>query len=282
MHRSLRRIALPAALTLLLLMLAGPARGTPTLQRVDVPMTCFPAPDAPTVPPCLVPTGLDPDTLDGTSGRLVLKTRTDKTSVVTISLDGLDPAWVVTAWVSYYFPGPGVEPPNPIFGTADGPGVAAVSAPLASTTSAFTEGMGPEPNQVSIVSNGTGSLHLVLDYDPLRAGEGPLRNDLTIIEQAVAPEGNPAWQPLCCGGVVQAVGSSFLRVFDESGFQVLDADGVPELVRSPVPVAFIVLVIHLDGTTHGINPGVPVFPFPGVPATAGDHYVLGIFDLSAL
>lgn len=281
MHRSfVRRFAIPATLSALVLLVAGPAQGT--VHRFDVPMTCFPAPDAPATPPCLVPAGLDPATLDGTSGRMVLKTRADGATSVMISLDGLDPAWVITAWVSYYFPGPGVIPPDPVFGTAEGPGVAAVSAPLAPTTAAFTEGMGPEPNQMTVKSNGEGFLWLVLDYDPLRAGQGPLRNDLVFTEQTAAPEGSAAMQPECCGSAIQAVGSSYLRVFDEDGFQVLDAAGAPELVRSPVPVAFVVLVIHLDGTTHGINPGVPVFPFPGVPASAGDHYVLGLFDLSDL
>ena len=132
-------------------------------------------------------------------------------------------------------------------------------------------------------SNGKGTLQVTLDYNPLEAGQGPLRNTLVVIDQVDAPAGSGAEQGTCCGGLVQAVGSSYLRRFDPvTGFQLLDDDGRPELLRSPVPVAFMLLVIHIDGTTHGINPGLPIFPFPGVPFTVGDHFVLGIFDLQDL
>ena len=248
--------------------------------KADVPMTCFPAPGAPTSPPCIVPAGLDPGLLDGTSGMLKIQVAKDGSTGVVFEAEGLEPDWIITAWVSYYFPGPGVSPPDPIFGTSTGQGVAGVSAPVAPTTAAFTEGLGLEPNQMVVGSNGKGVLKMDLDYNPLEAGQGPLRNTLTNTQQADAPAGSPAEQPLCCDGKVQAIGSSYLRAFDASGFQILDANGFPELVRSPVPVAFMLLIIHTDGMTHGINPGLPIFPFPGVHAGAGDHYVLGIFDLS--
>jgi hypothetical protein len=43
--------------------------------------------------------------------------------------------------------------------------------------------------------------------------------------------------------------------------------------------AVLALVVHIDETTHGISAGVPIIPAPGVPATSGDHYTLGLFDL---
>ncbi len=264
------------------LMMVSPAVRADALTRVEVPMTCFPAPGAPEAPPCVVPVGLDAGMLDGTSGDLELTEEEDGTIKVEFSAEGLDPDWVITAWIAYYYPGPGVVPPDPIFGTETESGIAGVSAPAAPTTAGFTEGMGLEPNQMVIDAEGSGRLEVVLDYNPLQAGEGPLRNTLANTHQADAPAGGVAEQPTCCGASVQPVGSSYLRVFDSDGLQILDENRRPELVRSPVPVAFMLLVIHTDGTTHGINPGLPIFPFPGMPAFVGDHFVLGIFDLSDL
>ncbi len=271
-----------------LLVVASPAVGnteqphSAVAEKYEIPMTCFPAPGAPQVPPCLVPGGLDPGTLDGTSGELKLLIFEDGTARAEFKAKGLDPSWVITAWVSYFFPGPGVVPPDPIFGGPATPPVAGVSAPVASTDAGFTEGLGLEPNQMVVRSGGRGKLEVVLDYNPLQADQGPLRNVLVATQQGDAPPGSPAEQPTCCTGVLQSVGSSYLRAFDANGFQVLDADGHPEIVRSPVPVEFMLLVIHVDGITHGINPGLPIFPFPGVPAVVGDHFVLGIFDLSEI
>jgi hypothetical protein len=43
----------------------------------------------------------------------------------------------------------------------------------------------------------------------------------------------------------------------------------------------IALVVHIDGTTHGISTGIPIPPIPGTSASVGDHYTLGLFDLRA-
>ncbi len=277
-RRFLPRIVALAVAVLAMIATVGPAVGDEEL-KLEIPMTCFPAPGAPQEPPCLVPVGLDPDTLDGTSGELKLKVARDGTTRVEFKAAGLDPNWVITAWISYFFPGPGVTPPHPIFGGPGTPPIGAVSAPVAPTDAGFTEGLGLEPNQMIIGKNGVGKLNVTLDYNPLQPDEGPLRSALDTTNQAAAPAGSVAEQPLCCGGVIQPIGGSYLRVFDANGFQVIGADGRPELVRSPVPVEFMLLVIHTDDTTHGIDPGLPIFPFPGVPAAAGDHFVLGIFDL---
>ena len=168
------------------------------------------------------------------------------------------------------------------------PALAGVSAPLAPTYAGFTEGLGPEPNQFELNdSGGKARLRTTLDFNPLLPFEGPLRNDLVITNQVDAPAGSGAEQPLCCpNGVpepmVQSVGASFLRSFDmNTGFQNLDASGKPILIRSPLPVAFIAIVAHVDKTTHGINPGVPILPVPGLSVTTGDHFLVGIFDLRA-
>jgi hypothetical protein len=144
--------------------------------------------------------------------------------------------------------------------------------------------LAPEPNEFVALPNGKYRLVVELDYNPLLPFKGPLRGDLVVTNQAAAPAGSGAEQPPCCAtaSVIQPIGASFLRAFDlQTGFQELDADGRPVLVRSPLPVAFLAVVVHVDRTTHGINPGIPILPIPGTPVSVGDHFLLGIFDLRA-
>ncbi len=289
----MQRTALTLVLALVASLLPSPALAEPPLVDAVVEMTCFPPPPAPgqepglgPPPPCTLPAGLPPEFASPEpSGRLHLVVAADDTARLDIRLEGLAPDLVVTAWVSYFFP-PGPAP-HPIFAPA-GPGlppVAAVSAPLAATTSAFTEGLGPEPNQFLNLPGGRARLSLTLDYNPLRGGQGPLRNGLSVPNQGAAPAGSGAEQRACCpdGSAPQPVGASFLRRYDPvTGFPLLAADGRPELLRSPVPVAFLALVVHVDRTTHGISPGIPILPRPGAPVTGGDHFLLGLFDLRPL
>lgn len=258
-----------------------------TYIDATIDMTCFPPPPAPgeepgigSPPPCLLPAGIDSEFISpAPEGVLNLKVKNDGTAVFNMHLQGLAPDLVLTAWTSYYFPGGPV--PDPIFN------LAGVSAPLAPTYAAFTEGLGPEPNQFEINPNGKTNLRVELDYNPLLAGQGPLRNELVNTTQTDAPPGSDAEQPLCCPDgfpvpIPQPIGSSLLRSFDlNTGFQNLDAFGRPVLIRSPLAVAFIAIVAHVDKTTHGINPGVPILPIPGLSVTTGDHFLVGIFDLRA-
>ena len=265
-----------------------------TLDAI-IDMTCFPPPpdegEEPGIgppPPCALPDGLDSKFISpNPSGQARLKVKDDDTAEVEIELEGLAPGLTITAWTAYFFP------PNPpsdsvydIFRPiGDGlPSLAGVSAPLAPTNAAFTEGLGREPNQFT--TNGDkAKLVVELDYNPLKPDQGLLRNEAGLVTQAAAPDGSLAEQPVCCpdGFPVprpQPIGGSFLRQFDqETGLPVLGADGRPELVRSPVPVVVIALVVHIDETTHGISAGIPIPPIPGISAASGDHYTLGLFDL---
>lgn len=260
-----------------------------------VDMTCFPPPNPggePGIgppPPCLLPADLDPEFVSpNPSGKAHVVVNADGTTQVDIKLTGVDPDLVLTAWTSYFFPGGPI--PHPVFESlgAGQPAIAGVSAPLSPTYAGFTEGLGPEPNQFEINANGVARLRVDLDFNPLLPDEGPLRNDLVITNQGDAPAGSGFEQPLCCPNglpapTLQSVGSSLLRTFDmNTGFQILDETGKPVLARSPLAVAFIAIVVHIDKTTHGINPGVPILPIPGISATTGDHFLLGIFDLRAL
>jgi hypothetical protein len=236
----------------------------------------------------VLPQGLDPRFISpNPSGQAHLLVKDDDTAEIVISLRGLAPDLVVTAWLAYFFPPAPV--PDPIFAPI-GPGlppVAGVAVPLAPTTAAFTEGRGREPNQFFTYGH-RGILLARLDYNPLKPAQGPLRNEASQVTQAAAPVGSDAAQPVCCpnGFPVprpQPIGASFLRVFDPAtGLQRLGADGRPVLLRSPVPAVVIAIVVHIDATTHGISAGIPIPPRPDLAATSGDHYTLGLFDLRAL
>lgn len=263
------------------------------LVDATLAMTCFPPPPPPGTPPgigapppCIFPQELDPKFVSpNPSGQAQVLVRDDDTARIRINLKGLAPHLVVTAWLAYYFP-PGPTP-APIFGGSGLPAVAGVAVPLAPTHAAYTEGLSREPNQF-VIHGDRGRLVAQLDYNPLKPGQGPLRNELAPVTQAAAPAGSSAAQPVCCpmGFPIprpQPIGASLLRVFDQiSGLPLLGADGRPQLLRSPVPAVVIAIVVHIDETTHGISAGIPIPPIPGIPATAGDHYTLGLFDLRAL
>lgn len=287
-----RLVAAPILLaSLIAVLIAAAPSAHARAPFIEVPMTCFPPPPPPgeppglgPAPPCVLPTGLDPRFVPpAPEGRARLWIRPDGTARARIDLEGLAPDLLITAWASYFFPGG--PAPHPIFAPTEGAaGTAAVSVPLAATTARFSEGLSREPNQLQNLPEGRAFLLATLDWNPLEPGEGPLRNGLRETDQADAPPGSGAEQPPCCpdlpAPVFQGVGASFLRVFDPAtGFQRIGPDGRPELVRSPLSVAFIAVVVHIDETTHGISPGIPILPIPGMPATAGDHFLLGLFDL---
>ncbi len=281
-----RYIALISTLTIFLLF-AGATKtfaGTNKNRVYKINMTCFPPPPSPgeqpgigSKPPCVLPDGIEPEFISRKPrGKAHVIVKENKTKFI-IQLKGLAPGMVITAWASYYFPtGPS---PHPIFD-----GVAATSIPLAPTTAGFTEGLGPEPNQFYTWPNGRAQLVVELDYNPLKAYQGPLRNDMVVIEQSAAPAGSGAEQPECCSpSEPQPIGSSLLRVFNQNtGYPIIDENGRQSLLRSPVPYSFIALVVHTDKTTHGIHPGIGILPIPGMPASSGDHFLLGMFDLRQL
>jgi hypothetical protein len=257
-------------------------------------MTCFPdlpadgsPPGIGPPPPCVLPVDVPPQFVSPNPvGRANFTLNADGSVSFNIRMKGLAPNLILTAWISYYFPGPpGTPVPDEIF--AGNPPIAAVSAPLAPTTAQFSNGLGNEPNKFFSDSSGSAQLVVTLDYDPFLSGQGPLRNGLSNVTQAAAPAGSIAFQPLCCPNGIpapsaQPIAASFLRAFDPlTGYQLVGENGRPELIRSPVPVAFLAIVAHLDRQTHGIVPGIPVPPAAGVSASVGDHFLVGMFDLRA-
>lgn len=195
----------------------------------------------------------------------------------------VDPNKDIVSFVPFPLP-PCTDPPCPSIWVPFA--AAAHSVPLARTGAGYTEGLGREPNQIVIDEAGNGGLTGKLDYNPLKPHQGPLRNGLANTHQSAAPAGSISFQPPCCGLVTlsgepahQPIGSSFLREFDPAtGFQKLEANGRPKLVRSPVPSVFISIISSLDKYSKGINPGLPYVPEL---LSFGDHVILGVFDLRA-
>lgn len=129
---------------------------------------------------------------------------------------------------------------------------------------------------------------MYLDYNPFKKGQVPLVNG-SFTTQGFVPLEFEAEQPDCCldsplGRLKTPIGSSFLRKFDpETGFQLRDANGRVETVRSPGRPIAAVLFVHIDGVTSGLVPGFPVPPFiPEAPVTAGSVYLLGVFPLGGI
>lgn len=274
-------------------LLAG-VRSQSFVVEEQVPVSCFSIDvTPPTGPektfydaPCNDPSGLPADVQSGSViGEAEIKVRDDNTAKIEIKLSGLNEDLAVTCWITYFFP-PGDGSEDVIFTD----GTAGVSYPLASTDASYTEGLGLEPNSFIYDSSSTATLLVELDYNPLLADQGPLRNTLVALTQEGGTNG--AEQPECCPAgppppttQFQAIGAASLRQFDANGFQTLDANGVPVLVRSPDRIAGLVIVAHTDKITHGIFPGAPIFPLdpeqgpPGSHMLSGDHYLIGIVDL---
>lgn len=253
-------------------------------------MLCFPPNDPQNTPPCPVPIGLDPSLIaPDPTGKLHLRVRENDTAVFTMNLGGLQEDMVVTAWF-VHFP-PNIPPPHPIFAPI-GPGLPSVAhadSPLTPTTARFSEGLSAEPNQFFIKENGSSRLKIHLDYNPLKSGQVPLVNNMSLVNQTIAPAGSGAEQPVCCpdfpaGPLPEPVGGSLLRKFDPvTGAQMKDENGRPMLIRSPIRPIVVAVIVHIDGTTSGVVPGVPIPPFlVNPPATTGTFYLLGLFPLAAL
>lgn len=285
--RTWRRFARPFGVVLLLLMTQPLAAGALHVAfEATVPMSCFPPPNGPE-PPCPLPVGLDPAlTPDNPTGSVRVRSFANGWSSTRIKLTGIPEDLRVTAWI-VFFP-PNVPPPHPIFGPA-GPGlppIALPNSPLAWTGAAFTEGLAREPNEFRVRRDGTARLDVLLDYDLMQANEVPLTNGMVLPNQGLAPIGSGAEQPPCCPNGFpfagpQLQGASLLRQFDQiTGRPLLDDDGRPLLLRSPLRTGALVIIGHHDGTTHGIYPGATIPPFiPGLSVEAGDNFVIGLFPL---
>lgn len=264
--------------------------GSSVVLNVDLSMRCFPPNNPANTPPCPVPIGLDSSLIaPDPSGLLRIKVRENDTSTFSMELNGLQKGMVVTTWF-IHFP-PNQAPPHPIFAPIEAglPSVALADSPMAATTASFSDGLSTEPNQIIIKANGSGRIKAKLDYNPLKSNQVPLVNNMTPVNQALAPEDSVADQDVCCadfpsGPKMEAVGGSYLRKFDPvTGFQLKDEKGRPMLIRSPGRPVAVAVFVHIDGTTSGVMPGVPTPPFlANPPATTGSFYLLGLFPLGAL
>ncbi|MCB1036515.1 MAG: hypothetical protein KDD47_22000 [Acidobacteria bacterium] len=185
--------SLAALLALLLVAgLGSTAAASPVVLDETVEMICFP-PQAMQPPPCPVPVGIDPDLVaPDPGGEMRIRVREDDQTTINVRLRGMSAHQVATAFF-VHFP-PNQPPPHPVFAPI-GPGlppVAHMDTPVAHTRARFSEGLGREPNGIPIRRNGDGHLWVELDYNPLKSGQVPLVNGMTLTQQGLAPAGSPA------------------------------------------------------------------------------------------
>eukprot|EP01083_Nonionella_stella_P150717 480578_1 len=142
-------------------------------------------------------------------------------------------------------------------------GYAVPFIPLSATTAAFTNGrdIWGEPNTVNTMNRkGDFQYSIDLDYNPLKAHQAPLTNQLSGIQQSAYcdMETLSDFPNLCqveykTSGKYTFVGMEYLREFDANGQQMLDQNGNAKIVRAPSALSMLVFVAHIDGLTHGIE-----------------------------
>lgn len=177
------------------------------------------------------------------------------------------PDLVLTAWVIWHLPGDPTVPA--VFKVADH------VSPCAPYTAAFTSGMSAkEPNRLRYFAKDKARLLARLNFNPTLPGEGPLTRYQYAFQKdvpGIQRTNLRMYEIPASGGRFVPTSSDYLRVYDrKTGFEKLDQNRRPVIVRSPLKAFAIAVVAHLDKTTHGVAPG-----YLGV-----DHYEIGSFKLS--
>lgn len=145
-------------------------------------------------------------------------------------------------------------------------------SPCAPFDAPFFSGLGREPNEFRYVSPTSAVLRARLNFNPTYANEGPLHRMVPCFQRDVPGiQRTPQRQfPNPRTGEFVPSASSFLRKYDPAtGFELRDADGRPELIRSPTRALAIIVASHLDRLTHGVTPG----------NFMTDHYDLMVFKI---
>lgn len=130
-----------------------------------------------------------------------------------------------------------------------------------------------EPNRFRYADKSTARFRTQLNFNPTYAGEGALTRFLYSFQKDVPGIQSTSWQQHAIagtGGRFVPTSSDYLRTYDpKTGWEVLDGNGRPVVVRSPLKAIGVAVVAHLDRTTHGIAPG-----YLGV-----DHFEIASFLL---
>ena len=125
---------------------------------------------------------------------------------------------------------------------ADHPGLVLARrvAPTFATVAGVTSGMGLDLNGVITNGKGNATLNIRLDYNLLETGASPVVA-ADLVEQ----------------GPERLVGGGWMRQYDDAtNRQLVDAEGLPELVRATAQG--ITMVGHVDNLTHGHTPGTDI------------------------
>lgn len=154
--------------------------------------------------------------------------------------------------------------------------VALGASPCAPFDASYSTGLGMDPNTFRYTTRNKAVLDVTLNFNPTYRFEGPLTRGSANLQASVPGIGMTRYRhyktpPGSEGnGVRIPTSSDYLRMYDRrTGFETLGMDGKPVVARSPVRSANVVVIAHVDRTTHGISPGIP-----GV-----DHFAVIFFPL---
>lgn len=199
-------------------------------------------------------------------GRMRVKDGETKFNFRLTGLDESKGPWIMTAWLIYKQEGL--------------PAFASHKLPLSDPEKGFCNGMCIEPNEFKRVERDGKSpvwkLSTSVPFDVRQAG-GPLVSK-QVLNQDEFTAGSIAEHHENVNGNLVPLGGDFLREFDETtGYQKLDSDGRPILVRSDNAAVSVLIVVHdgmslfqlhlfsglapnavfiADNLAHGVLPGL--------------------------
>lgn len=122
----------------------------------------------------------------------------------------------------------------------------------------YPGGLGKDPNRLEYAGPRRASLKVELDFNPTYPGEGPLTREISSFQYEVPGIQKTKYRQYeSKAGEFVPTSSDFLRVYNpETGYEKLDRNGIPLVLRSPVKAFWIEVDVHLDRTTHGISAGL--------------------------
>src|SRR5215469_4282832 len=203
-----------------------------------------------------------PHALTGQSGSVDITIRNGVTKLK-FSLGGLTPNAVHSAWLIFdtsKAPFSGTTEAtlgatDPVTGTF---ALVHPSSPATADTSAFTSGVGIDPNGFITDAQGSARFQKLINYDITQSQAAPVVLRMPVAAQSV-PEMDVSGSCVAGGSSTLGEESTYMRTYDTSGvpphFQQTNGPLAPKLVRGQV--LLLLLVEHFDGLTHGHIPGEP-------------------------
>lgn len=136
------------------------------------------------------------------------------------------------------------------------------ASPLTPYTARFSSGFARNPHEFKYYGKTVALLRQKLNFNPTYPNEGPLarrtysyQNDIPGINQTIYNH-YPGYDGLNFPYHVPT-SSDYLRQYvNVTGYEVLDANGLTTVARSPIKALGIEVISHRDKVTHGIAQGI--------------------------